>query len=673
MKKYIFNLATALLFGASLLASSCGKDGETTPTYPEPNFPEKTTPTVEAGQTYTLEIEPNADWEISIPTSGDAAKWFWIQDGSQKVFSLRGSQGKRSIVIATLNQPDYDNSHTCDVTMKMKGSDGQEKSRVVATISIGKLIPMISVYTAQIEDEDVFIFNPEYDFNTETDVQVLKYLYNETATTEIPLIWPYASNNYSIPILVESNFDWGIIGDLPTWLSDPSITSGKAGQKKEIRLLANLKNIPENGAKATITFGDQNNSFPVEVSVPAHTQLFKTEYAIECLFNASAEYYDLINENFVKGNAYGQISSDANLKFLIFAVVDNGSGGTKLDYQPSAINWITPIDVWDNTNTSKAQNRRVEFKTEANRGKAREAIALGVPKIIAEATTQDKMIQGNQIAEEYQKYIITTIKQQEHYGIISPKDLPSALLQSGSQFIRRNADDPIFADFNVTGDAYNLTYTTTWAERASTMIFEKKYTTYECFDSNKVKITTAPGEHWLGAEINLDGTTNAWLGTIKMNKAKIGAGTDANKGYIVFSDDSGNFAVVYCVYDELFEIPLDPPAFYNPTAAAEDGSTLVKLTSGPLYDQYKDKGVPIWHLTYTKKIASMSMVKNLPKFPAMQAPWLTYNFSGAYSVISMTLDKNEDSSAGKTSAIFLYTDQLNTRIKMVLVCTLKIK
>ena len=63
----------SLLAGACLAAASCSDSDEDTK-LPSPNFPEAVSATIEAGGTYTLEIEPNQNWEavsythLTLPT-----------------------------------------------------------------------------------------------------------------------------------------------------------------------------------------------------------------------------------------------------------------------------------------------------------------------------------------------------------------------------------------------------------------------------------------------------------------------------------------------------------------------------------------------------------------------------------------------------------------------------
>lgn len=81
----------SLLAGACLAAASCS-DSDKEIKAPSPNFPEAVSPTIGAGETFTIEIDPNQDWEASIPTA--TAAWFWIEDGTQKVWTLRGGAGR---------------------------------------------------------------------------------------------------------------------------------------------------------------------------------------------------------------------------------------------------------------------------------------------------------------------------------------------------------------------------------------------------------------------------------------------------------------------------------------------------------------------------------------------------------------------------------------------------
>lgn len=74
----------------------------------QPQLPEAVSPTIGAGETFTIEIDPNQDWEASVPTA--TAAWFWIEDGTQKVWTLRGGAGPARIVIAAAELEEFDDN-----------------------------------------------------------------------------------------------------------------------------------------------------------------------------------------------------------------------------------------------------------------------------------------------------------------------------------------------------------------------------------------------------------------------------------------------------------------------------------------------------------------------------------------------------------------------------------
>ena len=133
----------SLLAGACLAAASCS-DSDKEVKAPSPNFPEAVSPTIGAGETFTIEIDPNQDWEASIPTA--TAAWFWIEDGTQKVWTLRGGAGPARIVIAAAELEEFDDNRVCEVTMTMGG-----QSKVIATITRGTLQRGFTLRTCQLD------------------------------------------------------------------------------------------------------------------------------------------------------------------------------------------------------------------------------------------------------------------------------------------------------------------------------------------------------------------------------------------------------------------------------------------------------------------------------------------------------------------------------------------
>ena len=153
----------SLLAGACLAAASCSDSDEDTK-LPSPNFPEAVSATIEAGGTYTLEIEPNQNWEVSVPTA--TAAWFWIQDETQKVWTLRGSAGASRIVIGVAELDEFDDTRVCEVTLKMGG-----QSKVIATITRGTLERGFSLRTCKIDQYGDFEYGDSSSGNSDRNLR----------------------------------------------------------------------------------------------------------------------------------------------------------------------------------------------------------------------------------------------------------------------------------------------------------------------------------------------------------------------------------------------------------------------------------------------------------------------------------------------------------------------
>ena len=54
-----------------------------------------------AGEIYTLNINPNVDWVLTVPET--MAAYFQIQDGENQVYTLRGKAGEAAVKINVSN------------------------------------------------------------------------------------------------------------------------------------------------------------------------------------------------------------------------------------------------------------------------------------------------------------------------------------------------------------------------------------------------------------------------------------------------------------------------------------------------------------------------------------------------------------------------------------------
>lgn len=285
----------SLLAGACLAAASCSDSDEDTK-LPSPNFPEAVSATIEAGGTYTLEIEPNQNWEVSVPTA--TAAWFWIQDETQKVWTLRGGAGASRIVIGVAELDEFDDTRVCEVTLKMGG-----QSKVIATITRGTLERGFSLRTCKIDEYGDFEYG-----DSETG---LTYSYNEGEAQSIDLTWPEGRTDFSMPILVEANYEWAI-NRMPEWVSTPSVTVGQPGTKVEIRIQGNPSAYPLDGAQDKLVFIDRSNldaKVEIPITIPSCRDIFDVTLDKELKFNAAAEIYNSMNGDWSPGTARGSVKS----------------------------------------------------------------------------------------------------------------------------------------------------------------------------------------------------------------------------------------------------------------------------------------------------------------------------------------------------------------------------
>ena len=95
-----------------MLFTACSSDD---PIIPE--FPSEVSQVLASNGTKTITIKPNVKWSIELSNKTD----FYIQDGNNEVYTMHGEAGEFSITVCAREIVDFDEDHTCDVTMKMQG------------------------------------------------------------------------------------------------------------------------------------------------------------------------------------------------------------------------------------------------------------------------------------------------------------------------------------------------------------------------------------------------------------------------------------------------------------------------------------------------------------------------------------------------------------------------
>ncbi len=403
MKQLFLNLVKGMFAGVCLLMAGCSDDD------PEitPEFPETFTQTVASGKTCTFEITPNMDWVVSVPT--ETAEWFWIQDGEQRVYSVRGlADAKTSITICTSDVPEYYDTHTCEVSLTMNN-----RTEIVARITIELSTLVFNVYTAELDG------NGDFQYSTpQTDTDPM-YIYGSEPQSSVELTWPDGKGTFMQFMRIESNVDWGIKG-WPEWLQALTTTEYEAGKTNDIKLWADLSKLPAQTTTATLTFYDQQKEDATlksfQVTIPGASTVFTPGFDAEYKFNAAGEYWSSMMNQWVPAEwgmilSKGTIRSGGNAK--VYALVE----GTSADeVNPS---WVTlTMDEWDQSAEAEPiQEQIVEISVTANEGEARTAKILALPAS-AGVTGADQLLDAStgKLKNDYAKYVVSTISQESASG-----------------------------------------------------------------------------------------------------------------------------------------------------------------------------------------------------------------------------------------------------------------
>lgn len=195
------------------------------------------------------------------------------------------------------------------------------QSKVIATITRGTLERGFSLRTCKLDQYGDFEYG-----DSETG---LTYSYNEGEAQSIDLTWPEGRTDFSMPILVEANYEWAI-NRMPEWVSTPSVTVGQPGTKVEIRIQGNPSAYPLDGAQDKLVFIDKSNldaKVEIPITIPSCRDIFDVTLDKELKFNAATEIYNSMNGDWspaphaVRSRASGVRGSTSSPKSRIVGAI----------------------------------------------------------------------------------------------------------------------------------------------------------------------------------------------------------------------------------------------------------------------------------------------------------------------------------------------------------------
>ena len=560
-KNNISGFFAALVMGSALFAASCEKPSEETPV---PEFPQLIEKTVAPGESVTIPVQANMDWEISVPENG--LQWFWIQDGAFQLYRLSGKAGEAEVVIGVSSTEEFDNDRVCEVTMKMGG-----ESKVIARLVRPSKEKHLTVYAAVVVDGEV-------QFNETGD----SYLYETEEAESVDMIWTGAE--FRLPIKVESNYNWSI--KTPEW-ARVDVPSDGVGEKSLI-VYGVPSAYPLDAASGKLQFmSGEKVVKEYTVNIPGCKDIFsyKMDMSItELEFNYQGQIK--VATGFIDGPASGYVSGADGIR--VIALSRNESG-----FLTDAPSWLeVNVAEYDRTEGADVlQQRNFTVSVALNEGDNRHAALLFLPPTLTAAASD--LFEGTEIKEEYQQYAVPVTQLSSDQEFISMLANPSDMAAGGATFAVSENED-LYSRFGQTRYAYELVYTNQYARDNARMIFTSAVTSYKVFDENGFLSMTLD-EDMKGGVVDMVSET-------------------AQTGHVVLYGATGNvLAVIECRFDpeeiigEVADVAfIGESVMYAPMV----GATLEDVSEDPSFSQYREGQALVYHLRYT--MPAMPMTISIP-------------------------------------------------------------
>ena len=558
--KNIYKSFAALVMGCAIFAVSCD---DKTPEQPKPVFPELIEKTVMPGETVTINVDANLDWEISVPEN--TFQWFWIQDGSFQIYRLTGKAGQAVIEIGVSDQEEFDQNRTCEVTMKMGG-----ESKVIARIMRPSKEKTLELYAAVVTDGEV-------QFTEEGE-----YAYGTSEAESIDLIW--TGSDFRLPIKVKSNYPWTI--KTPEWarLDVPS----NAAEINELVVYGVPSLYPLEAASDKLQFmaGDELIK-EYTLNIPGCEDIFSYSVGMslsEIEFNFAGNVKTVAG--FVEGPVTASIKGTSKATVFAAEVVD---GAYDLE-NPVFPTWLH-VDVAEYDQTEGAdvlQERSVTISADLNEGDDRSAVIVFMP--------------ATGLGEDPSKYIVPVTQLSSDQEFISMLSNPSDMATGGATFAV-SENEELFTMFGQTRYAYELVYTNQYARDNAHMAFTSAVTSFRIFDENGADMTESE-DFFLSVTLTEDNMGGV-IDMVSETKAA---------GYVVFYGTTDNvLAVVMCSFDpEEIIVEVEDVAFIGESVqyAPMVGATLEDVSADSAFSHYRDGSALVYHLKYTTP--NMPMTISIP-------------------------------------------------------------
>lgn len=560
----------------ALCLTACKGEKTPVPSPEVPAFPEVKDYFINAGEYVEINFEANMDWIITIPTSQSA--WFYIDDNGIKSYRVSGKASAVTVKICAVDMEEKYDLRTCVVTL----SYGAE-SRDIATVSILPEERILAVYPGLYDSRG------QYEFATEP-------------VTDLNLTWPNGLANYILPVKIIANFDWSIESSHPEWM-ELDMTSSVEGES-----VIMIKGVPSayplDNQSGTLTFLDVKTGEAISrkaISIDGCRDIVRVDCNEDVIeLNILGQY----------SNGSGSLSSEGCIAYLTAT-----EGSEIIANAP----WVK-ISGSELSSGNVINDKVFHISADRNFEAERTAELLAVPGYVLSGLDRN-----NLSAETVEKYRFARVHQSgvkpgENWGVITPVNDSYTMAVVGGGVYRLDALDPVYAELSQnlnTEEIYSVCFydansaeeiiLNVSAEYESVSYISDYYQEEKTSDDNlAVKYPSESDKSTLMFDI--------WY---------------FENGYhsvVVLRDKSGNaVAAIRLSLDYSFwpEVEYTDIRFVMEDSIVDGDDSMMpknvvleQLTSGSLYEQYKEYGIPVWRLVYKSADSAYNAMIYVPPFPA---------------------------------------------------------
>ena len=645
MKRNIINTLWGLILGSALLFGGCDEPEEVI----TPDFPEKISANVAAGEQFEFTIAPNMQWTLKIST--EATTHFNFVVGENALYTLHGNAGEHTIVVAVSESEEFDNVRVCEIEMTMGG-----ESHVVAVLTRGSKEREINLYVADFDDkEQTFVMTEDNEWQ-----------YGTTPVEEIEWVW--SNEQWMQRYLVDANFNWVMGANTPAWLLTNE-TSGKVGQT-ELFFRVNREYLPLEDVECKIDFcdsADRNGDGTVSEDEIRIVGSYKTtmegcknicEVSIErnATFNADGMYYQSASDSYID-TLTCRINSPRGAE--VFAAVQKEDGS----YTTEGAEWIVveieefPTEAGNEGVWERIMKVATAVYTETSE---RKGAIVALPKPVAES--------GNAALEEY---IVCNITQE---GVVIEEDFSNEaimayddelMLAYASKFEKLESNVwPWQGAWASIPYAYKLTYRDNYS--GDNVIFNKPFSRYVVYgydglssgkyDNESCWVTIEEREltdeegnvvnnafhirSRLGERVNPEDSEDNRV----FENAMPGKNGGNRAVFVFYNEENSPYALLYFVLDPEFSPYTGVEGdvtFVDPEVALRCGATLAQIVRGDEYFSEEDDYVGT--LQYLLTLTSRGQTIDL------MVP--SYGYSWSYHSWIMIPEWNPDVTNNTTTTI----------------------